>query len=349
MFTNFDNLEREKCLESHRQQEPIVVVCAADDKYAMPLGVMIRSVLANLKGNRQINLFIIDGGICNHNKKKIVKSLNSKQCEVIFLSKPDFLIKDIKEADQYCVNKGIENKTHLSVAAYYRLLIAELLPQQFEKAIYLDCDLILQEDLEKLWQIDLEENYLLAVPDMWIDSISAHNGLLNYQELGLDANLKYFNSGVIVINLKKWRTERIFAKAVEYFKKNKIYVRFHDQDILNALFAGKWGEIDPRWNVTPGIYEYPSWEVSPFAENVYNNLLNEPFIIHFAAEKKPWNSKDVLLKEHFFHYVDLTAWAGWRFTFLRQIWLELVGNIKYKANKALFLIRNRNAIYAGSK
>lgn len=336
MLTNADNMASRNEQTSSHVKESIAVVCAADDKYAMPLAVMARSVLENLKSDRNVIFFIIDGGICNRNKNKILKSLNSKKCEIIFLSKPDVLIRDIEAAHQYCVIEGIENKKHLSVAAYYRLLIAELLPQQFEKAIYLDCDLIVQEDLDKLWQIDLEENYLLAVPDMWIHSISAHNGLINYQELGVDANAKYFNSGVIVINLKKWRTERIFAKAVEYFKTNKSYVRFHDQDILNAILAGKWKEVDPRWNVTPGISEYPSWEVSPFAEDVYNNLLNEPFIIHFAAAAKPWNSLDAEFKEHFFRYVDLTAWSGWRFTFWKQLQLKLA----YKFQKLRSMIAN---------
>lgn len=305
--------------------EPMVVVCAADDNYSMPLAVTVRSVLENLNSYRKIILFIIDGGIKNHNKQKILKSLNSEICEIQFVPKPSSWLKDISEELQYCESEGIYTHKHVSLASYYRLFISELIPYQYEKAIYLDCDLLVKEDLEKLWQIDIGENYLLAVQDIWIHNVSAPNGLLNYQELEISPYAKYFNAGVFVINLTKWRDNKIAAKAVEYFKQNKAYVRFHDQDILNALLAGRWGELDPRWNFTAGIYEYSSWKNSPFSEDAYNNLINNnPYIIHFAAAAKPWNSSHALLKEHFFDYVDMTAWSGWRLTLWRRLKLRLM-------------------------
>ncbi|BAZ40636.1 glycosyl transferase family 8 [Calothrix sp. NIES-4101] len=322
MFTNVDNLNREKCFETHQKEEPIVVVCAADDKYAMPLAVMARSVIENIKSDRKITLFIIDGGIQNKNKKKILKTLGSKNSEIEFIHRPDSLVKKLEDVVKYTLTNG-QAKKHLTIAAYYRLFIADLLPDNVEKAIYLDCDLVVEEDLDKLWQKNLGDNYLLAAQDIWIHSISSHNGILNYQELGINPNEKYFNSGVIFINIKKWRSEQISVKAIDYLKQNKDYIRFADQDILNALFVGEWGELDLRWNVTPGIYEYASWNESPFSENVYNNLINKPYVIHFAAATKPWNSDDALFKEYFYRYVDKTAWKGWRFTFWKKLQLKL--------------------------
>jgi lipopolysaccharide biosynthesis glycosyltransferase len=297
---------------------PIVIVCAADDRYAMPLAVMMRSAIENLDVQRNVFLYIIDGGISIENKDKIIKSLPSERCEIVFLTPPNILMRELELAHQYCVEEKIQSSNHVSLAAYYRLLIAELLPQDCEKAIYLDCDLIIKGDLERIWQIDIEENYALAVQDIWIHSVSLPEGLLNYKELGFDADDKYFNSGVMVINIKKWRVEKFFLKAVDYFRENKHYVRYHDQDILNALFAGKWGEIDTRWNTTLMIYYYDGWEESPFSEEIYNNLIQDPWIIHFATDLKPWNSCKTRLKENFFHYVDMTAWSGWRFTLRRQ-------------------------------
>ncbi len=324
-------------LEAYTELDPIVLVCASDNKYAMPMAVMVRSVIDNLNNeSSRVILFVLDGGISNKNKQKIAKSLNAAKCEIIYLAKPDFLIKDIESAHQYCVDKGIESKTHLSIAAYYRLLIAELLPKNFSKVIYLDCDLVVKGDLENLWRMDIADNYVLAVPDMWINSVSAHNGLLNYRELGIKSEAKYFNSGVLVINMERWRDDKIFSQAIDYFKKNKSYVRFHDQDILNALLAGKWSEVDPRWNVTPGIYEYACWEESPFTEDVYTQLINEPYIIHFAAGDKPWNSQKTLMKEHFFHYVDMTEWSGWRFNFWEQLKLKI--SYKFKKLKSKLTI-----------
>src|SRR5689334_18317770 len=74
----------------------IAVVCAADDAYAMPLAVTVRSALENLKGNRKIILFIIDGGIKQPNKQKVIKSLASEKCEIHWIENPDHLLGKIE-------------------------------------------------------------------------------------------------------------------------------------------------------------------------------------------------------------------------------------------------------------
>lgn len=295
----------------------IVVVCAADNGYAMPLAVMICSVIENLKSDCKLDLFVIDGGIKEYNKRKIIRALESAQWDVKWVQPPDGLLEKMKLSG------------HITVATYYRLLIPELLPRQFKKAIYLDSDLIVNEDLGKLWNIDMGENYLLAVQDTSIPYVSSPGGLVNYKELGILPNHKYFNAGVLVINLEKWRAERIDAKVIKYLEQNRDCVRWWDQDGLNAVLVGKWRELDPRWNQTPAIYSYPSWRDSPFPEKIYSAILNNPYIIHFASASKPWNSRDKHPATNlFFQYLDMTAWSGWRLTFWRRLWRRLVRDMK---------------------
>ncbi len=327
------------------KSEPIVLVCAADDRYAMPLAVTARSALANLKGKRKMLLFIIDGNIKNYNKEKIIKSLKSENCEVKFIPKPDFLLK-MAEFQHY----GKDRIFSASGAALYRLMIAELLPREFDKAIYLDSDLVVRGNLEELWETDLAENYVLAVQDMLIQYVSSPSGLLNYKELGISPDAKYFNSGVLVINLKKWRDDKITIKAIDYLKHNREYVRWHDQDVLNALLASQWGELDPQWNFMVGIYEYSLnlWKENIYPghnenvlndiQNLYNNLVRNPYIIHFTSGRKPWNSRHTLLKEYFFEYADMTAWSNWRLTLWRQIWIKLVTEV----SKFISILNNLN-------
>ncbi len=338
-------------------EEPIVVVCAADDKYAMPLAVVARSALENLKSDRKMILFVIDGGITTFNKRKILQSLDSSRCEVTFIPKPDYWIGTIEEVFRYLRAESTPESRHIlsaSGAAYYRLFISELLPDQFDRAIYLDCDLAVKGDLSQLWETDFGNNYVLAVQDIWAPYISSPlTGLLNYKELGIPADSKYFNSGVIVINLKKWRTDGIAAKAIEYLKCNGKYVHLHgeavlnallDQGVLNALLAGQWGELDPRWNLTPAIIDlYSSWQNSPFSEAVYNRLIHEPYIIHFATDRKPWNSRHTLFKDAFFDYVDMTAWSGWRLTPWRRFWLKLTGEFQHAIKRI-----SRQSFHKGS-
>lgn len=290
------------------QRDPIVLVCAADDKYAMPLAVTVRSALANLASYRKILLFIIDGGITNQNKRKILRSLSSEQCEVKWIPKPAETIHD--EVVQ--VNTA-EAASHISIATWYRLLIPELLPQQFTKAIYLDCDLIVTENLGKLWDIDIEDNYLLAVtcPEAFGAYVSSPRRLINWKELGFSEDCKYFNAGVLVLNLVKWRSDNMCSKALNYIAHNQKYIRWVDQDVLNAVIAGQWGELDPRWNL-----------MEP--KDMPPEKVNNAFIIHFTSAGKPWIAVEkYLAKDLFYYYLDKTNWSGYRHTLIQRVWRRL--------------------------
>lgn len=298
------------CINSKFQ--PIILVCAADNNYAMPLAVTVRSALANLKSNRKIALFILDGGISKSNKKKIIKSLQSEKLDISWI-----------QVDETQLKNPVLTR-HITVASYYRLLITEFLPPEFDKAIYLDTDMVVKGNLEELWNIPLEDNYLLAVQDDVQLYISMCDGLRKDYNLGSVSDYKYFNAGLLVINLEKWRKENIGVKVIEYIEQNRKYL-INDQDGLNAILVGKWGEIHPRWNQMPRIYDYSSWQESPHTEDIYEELLHKPYIIHFTNSPKPWYAGLKAECRHpkkdlFFQYLDMTDWSGWRDTF----WIRLV-------------------------
>jgi lipopolysaccharide biosynthesis glycosyltransferase len=307
--------------------ETIVVTCVADDRYSMQLAVTIRSALENLRSNYRLDLFIIDGGIKEHNKKKILDTLSSMRCEVNFLSNP--LTETIEEAYRYCEINSITVNKHVSLTSYYRLFIPELLPKHLEKVIYLDCDTVVIGDLAELWCIDLGKNHISAVQDIYAPYVSSHFGLSNYYELGIPHNYKYFNAGVLVINMNQWRLDQITSKALGYIKQNVEFLRFHDQDVLNALLVGQWKELDARWNYMVSALElYTSSKGKIFTEEFYLSLIQEPYIIHYASPCKPWNFRKTPYKEHFFKYVDLTEWSGWRLTLWKILLLNLMSKIR---------------------
>ena len=115
-----------------------IVVCAADNNYAMQLAVMARSAIDQLERDRNLRLFIIDGGITEQNKAKIVRSLDLNRCSLTWL--------------QVAPEAQIKGPTlkHVTAAAYLRLLIPELLPDSIHKAIYLDSDLIVHVNLGQI-------------------------------------------------------------------------------------------------------------------------------------------------------------------------------------------------------
>jgi lipopolysaccharide biosynthesis glycosyltransferase len=296
--------------------QPIVLVCAADNNYAMPLAVTVRSAIANLNQNHKIALYILDGGITEANKNRICKSLNKEQVTISWVQPDNTLFENLVLT------------RHLTLTCYYRLLITEFLPIEFHKAIYLDTDMIVTGDLAELWAIDLGDHYALAVQDDVELSIGMSEGLKNYREVGICPDYKYFNSGLLVINLDKWRSEEIGKKVIEYIRQNREYVR-NDQDGLNAVLAGKWGELHPKWNKMPKIYQYSSWEHSPFPKVIYNELLQSSGVIHFTNSPKPWYAGFRAECQHpqkhlFFQYLDMTDWSGWRDTIWRRLWRKFM-------------------------
>ena len=102
--------------------------------------------------------------------------------------------------------------------------------------------------------------------------------------------------------------------------KHRPQKRYDDTGLLTTEIM-KWGELDPRWNQMHAIHEYSSWTESPYEEDVYNDVLHNPYIVHFTTPPKPWQrSCKHPCQDLFFHYLDMTDWSGWRNTIWRRMW-----------------------------
>jgi lipopolysaccharide biosynthesis glycosyltransferase len=300
---------------------PIVLACASNDAYAMPLAATVRSVLENLGGNLPVHLFILDGGIRAAKKRRIISSLNSYPVEIFWIQPSAKLLSNLPLSAQY------------PLAIYYRLLLPKIIPSTCKKAIYLDTDLIVVGDLEQLWQIDIQDHAILAVQDACQRYIHRAGGFSHAQKLEIPPESKYFNSGVLVINLDYWRTEKILERAIAYLQKNAQRSFNPDQDALNALMVGKWGELDPRWNQIHAIHGYASWQDSPYSQEVFDQVLHQPYIVHYTTPPKPWQTGCRHPRQDlFYEYLDKTAWAGWRETLWRRAWRRLEKEIQMSDN-----------------
>ena len=210
-------------------QSPIVVVYGVDDRFAIPLAASIRSSLDHLGARYRLDIHIIDGGLSGKNRKAIEESFRGEQCRLVWLLPDRSGMASLKVGGA------------ITVATYYRLLIPELLPTQ-SKAIYLDADLIVQADLGDLWKLPLGDEHLLAVQDQGVRLTAGPYGLTNYRQLRIPTETKYFNAGVLVLNLQKWREDNTATRILTYVRENPEHIRFHDQDGLNAILWNQWRE-----------------------------------------------------------------------------------------------------------
>lgn len=277
-----------------REPDP-AVVCAADSHYAMPLAVMMRSVLDHLAEGRSFDAYVIDGGLRRWQKEKVLASLDPGRVRVHWVL-----------PDRRLFRKAPVSPGHISEATYYRILAADLLPPELSRVIYLDSDLVVREDLGRLFETDLAGHPLAAAIDTTVKTISGSFGLHNYRELGLPIGLPYFNAGVLVLDLARWRRDGIADRALTHLAEHRHQLRLWDQDVLNAVLAGDFRELDPRWNAQPRI-------VTTDAPDRVTATPEAPWIVHFASPSKPWKFEcSHPLRALFFESLDRTAWAGWR-------------------------------------
>lgn len=299
----------------------IISVC--DDKYAQHLGVMFTSLLENTKA-KNVDFYVIDGGISDLNRDKLVTTVKKYNKNIEFLN----------------VNKekysSFALKNNMSHAAYYKLSIPELLPSKCNKVIFLDCDLIVLDDIEDLWQIDVSNHNLAAVLEP---------EFTRHEELKLDESVSYFNSGVMLINLDLWRKNKISEKAYEYLEENSYNISLHDQDAFNVVLSRySLLTIPQRWNQRPKytLKDFPSVY---YNEREFKEAVNSPGIVHFAGgNNKPWH----YLCDHpnandYIKYLKMSEWKD--YVPLEQIKMNTRKVIIFGTGSACLKIFNKMTKY----
>jgi lipopolysaccharide biosynthesis glycosyltransferase len=219
--------------------EPITIVAATDDFYAILLSALLKSIEVNHKTEEKINFHIIDDGVSKKNKELILKTV-SKDVFTFYWHKTS----EVVPADITFPN----DKSALPITAYLRLFAPYLIPKEAKKMLYLDVDMIVLKDISTLWNVDLGDKLFGAVQDKCKTMLSTWGGVANYKELGLNADDKYFNSGLLLLNPILWRERDISTQVVKIVTDNIKYAHWPDQYGLNVLLANQWLELDPGWN-----------------------------------------------------------------------------------------------------
>lgn len=252
--------------------QPITICLASDNNYAQHGAVVIESILANHHTQTPIAFHYLDGGVSEENKNKLQQVVD----------KYDHVQLTFHTMGTAYQEFSIDR--HISHAAYYRLKIDQILSHS-DKAIYLDTDIIVFDDIEYLWTTDLKEYALAAVEDIGLQRKIAE--IKN--RLDIPHSATYINSGVLIMNLTIWRKKQIGKTILDYLTTHP-NLPYHDQDALNAVLWNNTLLLHPRWNTYKGIFHYyykqnrPAFLTSPFIE-----AAKSPAIVHFTGSVKPWH------------------------------------------------------------
>lgn len=267
------------------------VVYSSDDKFAEILGVSLISLYENSKDMDDIIVYVFDLGISKENKDRLLlECRNYKRTDIQFITGRD-------------ISKNLEMKVTIdrgSISQYARLYVASELPKNLDRVLYLDCDIIVKKSICELWNLDFHGKTIGALMDSFSKYYRAN--------IELEENDIMFNSGVMLINLDKWRNDRVEDKLLDFISRKKGWIQQGDQGVLNAVLSKDTYCFEPRFNSVTIFYDFTYKEMMTYrrpprfyTEDEVREAVENPVIIHFTTSFKsirPW------VKECRHRYVD---------------------------------------------
>ena len=303
----------------------LVVIMASDDNYSFLLGIALYSLFRSNLEFETINIYVIDDNISGVYKDKLQKLANRFGHTIKFIPRPN-------------IPSKVVVKGKLNISTFYRLAVCSLLPEEIKKVLYLDCDVIVQESLIKLWNEDIDDVYIAGVQDT--------TGKEARTSVELNIEDDYVNAGVLLVNIDKLRKDGMESLFFEYLKEKKYKVEFNDQGIINHCCKGRIKLIHPKYNF---MYPYDRYNRKQllkivqkpkfYSESIIEEAKNNPIIIHFAgyAFTRPWyeDSKGRFVNK----FIKLAEESGFEFTPQKQ-----PISFKYKIRRLVYKLPNCLAI-----
>ena len=261
--------------------EVIPIFFAIDDGYMPFLAVALESLIENSSKKYYYSIKILYTNISEENKKKINKyKRENVNIEFVDLN---YYIETVKDK--------LYTRDYYTNTTYFRLFIANLYPQ-YNKAIYLDSDIVVLGDIAELYNQDMGDNLIAAAPD---DVIQTTKVFQEYAEkvVGVADYRNYFNAGILLMNLDEFRKFDFQNKFLYLLETIKFTVA-QDQDYLNRLCKGIVKIIDKAWDTMP----------------IGNETLEEKDlkIVHYNLADKPWHYDNIKYKEYFWKYAKKTEY-----------------------------------------
>lgn len=261
----------------------IPVFFATDDNYVPYLVVSIQSLkdTASIKNNYAI--YVLNTGLSQENKKNI-KELETSNIKIKFV--------DVSHKIKNIFSKLKEQlRDYYSPSIYYRLFIPSMFPQ-YKKCLYLDCDITIIEDIANLYNHDLKNNLLGAIADQVVSNSEIFQYYVE-NALGVDRD-KYFNSGIIVMNLEQFRKQKFESKFLYLLNNFPFSSVAPDQDYLNILCKDQILYIDKGWDMMP--MPDPDFDEKDLK------------LVHYNMYQKPWKYEEVLFEKYFWETAKRTKY-----------------------------------------
>jgi lipopolysaccharide biosynthesis glycosyltransferase len=247
----------------HDTRGPIRIACCVSEPYALPLAVMLSSLVARLDAHARVELHLLHGDLSDSCLDAIGSIVDTHPIKVAVDDR-----------------RLIPVDRHFPWEAAAPLLLPTVLPAHIGRVLFIDADMLVLDDISPLWHADLSGRAIGAVTDAAIPLCRSPRGVKRWRERGIPADAPYFNAGVMLMDLRAWRERQITHRAIGYLRESSGAVDFFHQEALNATAWNDWSCLGPRWNIAAS-------EGRPFHRSD-SGAACPPALVHFSGRMKPW-------------------------------------------------------------
>lgn len=260
----------------------MIVAYNCDENFASIFATSVISLFENNKDVDDITVYLIEDEVSAESKSRFQDIAKTYRRNIITLPMP-------KPEEMAKINIYIPS--NLKMATCGRLFISKLLPDDIDKIIYADCDTLFLSPISSLWDLDISDDYVGMV---CIPTSKNHKRII-----GISPDSVYYNSGLMLVNLKRWREEKVDQAFMEYIRKQNGFVPYPDEGVLNAVFEGKIRTLPLKYNVYGQILSFDYKELLRLKKekhfyscDEYEEARRAPVMVHFVTTYRiplrPW-------------------------------------------------------------
>lgn len=263
-----------------------------DHNYFPQLQVMLTSLKINNPGIH-FSIYMFHGGLESDTLEKIKRWCVNSQYDFVPMEMDSCLFQRAPVSSRY------------PIEMYYRLLAAHVLPVEMDKILYLDPDILVMNPIGDLWKMDIRD-YLFAA--------AAHTGKtelangVNRARLGVEHD--YYNSGVLLMNLRSGRKEIVPEYIFQYIEEHRKELVLPDQDLLNAVYGNRILPLDDAvWNYD--ARNYNNYMVRSSGKYNLKWVMEHTSILHFCGKQKPWKQPYLYRFGMLYYHYEQLAKRSW--------------------------------------
>lgn len=282
-----------------------------DDNFAPQVSASMASVCENNREMPNLKFYVFGLGLSGETKQNLLSLAQRYNREAVIIPIDGFM-KAFGDFDTLGWTEVVMG----------RLLIARFLPEDVQSVLYLDGDTIVRRSIHDLDELDLDEGKVLgAVIEATVDRS-------RLRPLGIEGE-PYINSGVLLIDLRRWRAANVEDKLLQYCKEHRDHIVAPDQDAINGALKGNIQMLPPGYNWCNSYVFYPYRVLKRLMGNIpfytreeFESSIQDPTIVHFLGEERPWRKGNThAYKNEYRNYLSLTPYAkqpeeeGWELYF----------------------------------